>query len=242
MQWYETTEASTDQCSLRRRRRRSYKEFHSEIYLVRCFTSQTYAVGTSGRAFTVRCPNPHFSSCSGCVGHMSEPAAAPMEAVSTPQPSSENPVVQQAPAQRPKRKASEIENSHTAESIPAAKSQTVATKPPLPKLKSDAEEMKREADPERPCFGEPAEGKVRFHAIRNDGGVRNMLWLLQLKQIFSRQLPKMPPQYITRLIFDPHHVSLGLFHGHEPIGGIAYRPFYEQECVASLVNYNEMVG
>ncbi len=41
-------------------------------------------------------------------------------------------------------------------------------------------------------------------------------------------------RYITRLIFDAHHISLCLFDGLEPIGGISYRPFYDHECVACV--------
>eukprot|EP00750_Incisomonas_marina_P021762 INCI4666.2.p1 GENE.INCI4666.2~~INCI4666.2.p1 ORF type:complete len:287 (-),score=57.94 INCI4666.2:665-1525(-) len=102
-------------------------------------------------------------------------------------------------------------------------------KPPLPVLESDLKAEAQEADPNGPMFGRPEKGKLRFFAICNDGSMQNMVWLLQLKQIFSRQLPKMPAQYITRLIFDPHHISLCLFKDLEPIGGISYRPFYEQE-------------
>lgn len=111
---------------------------------------------------------------------------------------------------------------------------TTLPKPPLPVLDSDLKQEAQEADPNGPMFGRPEKGKLRFFAICNDGSMQNMVWLLQLKQIFSRQLPKMPAQYITRLIFDPYHISLCLFKDLEPIGGISYRPFYEQEYDASL--------
>lgn len=32
--------------------------------------------------------------------------------------------------------------------------------------------------------------------------------LLQLQQVFSMQLPRMPKEYITRLVFDPKHKNL----------------------------------
>lgn len=35
-------------------------------------------------------------------------------------------------------------------------------------------------------------------------------WLLQLQGLFSTQLPRMPKEYITRLVFDYRHKSLVL--------------------------------
>ena len=55
-----------------------------------------------------------------------------------------------------------------------------------------------------------------------------MVWLLMLKTIFSTQLPKMPPQYIIRLVFDRRHDSLVLFKKNRVVGGICYRAYKEQ--------------
>ena len=53
--------------------------------------------------------------------------------------------------------------------------------------------------------------------------------LIALKNIISRQLPKMPKEYIVRLIFDHRHYSLVICRGQRIIGGICYRPYFEQK-------------
>ena len=63
---------------------------------------------------------------------------------------------------------------------------------------------------------------------RNDGKDVNLIRLIHLKTIFSKQLPKMPPQYILRLVFDRKHESLVILRGNEVLGGICYRPFHGQ--------------
>lgn len=72
------------------------------------------------------------------------------------------------------------------------------------------------------------EDKARFCVIRNDGEDVNLIRLIHLKTIFSKQLPKMPPQYILRLVFDRQHESLVILRGSEVLGGICYRPFHGQ--------------
>ena len=49
-----------------------------------------------------------------------------------------------------------------------------------------------------------------------------------LKNIFSKQLPKMPKEYIVRLVFDRRHYSMAILYQNKVIGGICYRPYYEQ--------------
>mmetsp|Transcript_11534 Transcript_11534/g.37899 ORF Transcript_11534/g.37899 Transcript_11534/m.37899 type:complete len:397 (-) Transcript_11534:2398-3588(-) len=72
--------------------------------------------------------------------------------------------------------------------------------------------------------------EIRFEVIRNDGDMKRLEQLATLKQIFAAQLPKMPREYIVRLVFDRRHVSLAVLRGaDEVLGGICYRPFVEQE-------------
>jgi histone acetyltransferase len=52
--------------------------------------------------------------------------------------------------------------------------------------------------------------------------------LITLKNIFSKQLPKMPKDYIVRLVFDKRHISLAIKKNSRIIGGICYRPYNEQ--------------
>lgn len=67
-----------------------------------------------------------------------------------------------------------------------------------------------------------------FRVITNDGQEQTSVWLTGAKNIFSQQLPKMPPEYIARLVFDPRHRTMvALKHG-RVVGGICYRPFFPQ--------------
>ncbi|XP_039128969.1 histone acetyltransferase GCN5-like [Dioscorea cayenensis subsp. rotundata] len=45
-------------------------------------------------------------------------------------------------------------------------------------------------------------GRLRFLCYANDGIDEHMIWLIGLKNIFARQLPNMPKEYIVRLVMD----------------------------------------
>jgi hypothetical protein len=49
--------------------------------------------------------------------------------------------------------------------------------------------------------------------------------LLQLINVFSRALPKMPQNYIARTVLDPRHQSLIIIFASKVIGGICFRMF-----------------
>ena len=56
-------------------------------------------------------------------------------------------------------------------------------------------------------------GIFDFVVIRNTGentdeNLKNMKLLTDLKNIISKQLPKMPKEYIVRLVFDKLHESM----------------------------------
>ena len=52
---------------------------------------------------------------------------------------------------------------------------------------------------------------------------------MNLKNIFSKQLPNMPKEYIARLVLDRRHRSVALVaQGGTLLGGITYRVFKEQ--------------
>ena len=56
-------------------------------------------------------------------------------------------------------------------------------------------------------------GLFDFLVIRNTGennkeNLDNMKLLTDLKNIIAKQLPKMPKEYIVRLVFDKHHESM----------------------------------
>lgn len=68
--------------------------------------------------------------------------------------------------------------------------------------------------------------------------------LIALKNIFSKQLPKMPKEYIVRLVFDKRHISLAIRKNQRIIGGICYRAYKEQrfgEIAFCAVNSSEQV-
>jgi len=76
---------------------------------------------------------------------------------------------------------------------------------------------------------------IRHCIVTNDGIQDNLVKLIGLKSLFAKQLPKMPKDYIVRLVFDRRHKSLALLSDDrqlrggddEIIGGICYRPYPE---------------
>lgn len=53
---------------------------------------------------------------------------------------------------------------------------------------------------------EEKRGVIEFHVVgnslRRQLSRENIMWLIGLKNVFSYQLPRMPKEYITRLVFD----------------------------------------
>jgi histone acetyltransferase len=74
-----------------------------------------------------------------------------------------------------------------------------------------------------------------FEVISNDGSIISMKKLIDLKTILSRQLPKMPKEYIVRLLFDSKHESIVIKDEKDQIfGGVCY-------CVFKTVKLAEIV-
>jgi histone acetyltransferase len=71
-------------------------------------------------------------------------------------------------------------------------------------------------------------GVLTFPIITNDDSPAAVTALIQLKAIFCQQLPKMPKEYISRLVLDRQHVSLACAMRGEIVGGITYRPVKSQ--------------
>uniref|UniRef100_A0A4W3GW03 Histone acetyltransferase n=1 Tax=Callorhinchus milii TaxID=7868 RepID=A0A4W3GW03_CALMI len=95
---------------------------------------------------------------------------------------------------------------------------------------------------------EERRGVIEFHVIGNSLSQRSnkkiMMWLVGLQNVFSHQLPRMPKEYITRLVFDPKHKTLALIKDGRVIGGICFRMFPTQgftEIVFCAVTSNEQV-
>ncbi|XP_060541740.1 histone acetyltransferase KAT2B isoform X2 [Pantherophis guttatus] len=95
---------------------------------------------------------------------------------------------------------------------------------------------------------EERRGVIEFHVIGNSlnqkPNKKIMMWLVGLQNVFSHQLPRMPKEYITRLVFDPKHKTLALIKDGRVIGGICFRMFPSQgftEIVFCAVTSNEQV-
>lgn len=83
---------------------------------------------------------------------------------------------------------------------------------------------------ERPAVVEERTGLIEFRVVSNAHlsatTPAELIILTGLKNIFQRQLPKMPREYITRLVLDKNHVSMAIVkRGLQVVGGITYRPF-----------------
>lgn len=76
---------------------------------------------------------------------------------------------------------------------------------------------------------------IQFVTVTNDGDPRSLIILTGLKNIFQKQLPKMPREYIARLVFDRNHASMAIVkRGLQVVGGITYRLF-EKRSFAEIV-------
>jgi len=69
---------------------------------------------------------------------------------------------------------------------------------------------------------------LRFVVITNDSTEESLTWLINVKDIFSKQLPKMPPEYIVRLVMDKNHYSLLCIQNCQVVGGVCFRPYNSQ--------------
>ncbi|KAL2510753.1 Histone acetyltransferase GCN5 [Abeliophyllum distichum] len=70
--------------------------------------------------------------------------------------------------------------------------------------------------------------KLKFVCVSNDDIDEHMVWLMGLKNIFARQLPNMPREYIVRLVMDRNHKSVMVIRRNQVVGGITYRPYISQ--------------
>ena len=75
------------------------------------------------------------------------------------------------------------------------------------------------------------EGGIRFECVKykDECNLQHLEWLLALKNIFARQLPNMPKEYIVRLVFDKHHRSMVALKQNKVFGGCTFRCFENQE-------------
>lgn len=129
----------------------------------------------------------------------------------------------------PKRKASD-DITHDAKRIkPSISPSPSESAPPT---------VNHDAFPVKPAVTEERNGEISFYVVNNDGAPTSAIILTGLKCIFQKQLPKMPKDYIARLVYDRTHLSIAIVKRPpegsyaessglpgEVVGGITYRPF-----------------
>ncbi|KAL1848124.1 histone acetyltransferase [Diaporthe australafricana] len=99
--------------------------------------------------------------------------------------------------------------------------------------------------PDKPAVLEERNGEIEFRVVNNDGTAESAIILTGLKCLFQKQLPKMPKDYIARLVYDRTHKSIAIVKKPlEVIGGISYREFRERkfaEIVFCAVSSDQQV-
>ncbi|KAG8201993.1 hypothetical protein JTE90_027462 [Oedothorax gibbosus] len=86
--------------------------------------------------------------------------------------------------------------------------------------------------------------QVVSNSLTNTLDTQSRIWLVELQNLFARQLPEMPKSYITRFVFDPKHKNLALIEENHVIGGICFRMFPTQgfsEIVFCAVSLDKQV-
>lgn len=78
----------------------------------------------------------------------------------------------------------------------------------------------------KPAVIEERNGDIQIRVVNNDGARESVIILTGLKCLFQKQLPKMPKDYIARLVYDRNHLSVAIVKTPlEVIGGITFREF-----------------
>ncbi|KAH9931087.1 uncharacterized protein BXZ73DRAFT_47487 [Epithele typhae] len=82
------------------------------------------------------------------------------------------------------------------------------------------------AKQEKLAYVELRKSVIRVIAVDNDRQPRSSVVMTGLKTLFQKQLPKMPREYIARLVYDHNSKCLAIIkRGYKVVGGICYRPF-----------------
>ncbi|KAI0881990.1 histone acetyltransferase GCN5 [Annulohypoxylon maeteangense] len=99
--------------------------------------------------------------------------------------------------------------------------------------------------PDKPAVLEERAGEIEFRVVNNDGARESWIILTGLKCLFQKQLPKMPKDYIARLVYDRTHLSIAIVKNPlEVIGGISFREFRDRrfaEIVFCAVSSDQQV-
>lgn len=140
-----------------------------------------------------------------------------------------------------------------AQPLPANRTQSLPSEKRMaseePEPTHDAKRIKtsattrRIAFPEKPAVLEERNGEIEFRVvINNDGSRDSTIILTGLKCLFQKQQPKMPKDYIARLVYDRTHLSIAIVKMPlEVIEGITFREFrdrYGAHLMAHLKDYD----
>lgn len=83
---------------------------------------------------------------------------------------------------------------------------------------------------EKPAVLEERSGEIQIRVVNNNGSRLSTVLLAGLKNLFQKQLPVMPKDYIARLVYDRNHTSLALVKMPlEVVAGITIREFRSRE-------------
>ena len=106
--------------------------------------------------------------------------------------------------------AKRIKTSSTPD--PAPRVQPLRIVPFPEKVNSQPETMQFPwiANDFQPAVLEERGGDIEFRVVNNDGSPESFMILTGLKCIFQKQLPKMPKDYIARLVYDRTHLSMAI--------------------------------
>lgn len=118
-----------------------------------------------------------------------------------------------------------VSSSSSSNNAPAAASSSSSTDPKDPNAAKSSEIGATRDDFARI---EELNDIISFPVVYNDGKPDHMIALIACKNIFSAQLPKMPKEYIVRLVLDRNHRSMCIMKQKKVIGGICFRPFLSQ--------------
>jgi histone acetyltransferase len=79
---------------------------------------------------------------------------------------------------------------------------------------------------EKPAVIEEQNGIIEFRVVNNDNTRESTIIMTGLKCIFQKQLPKMPKDYIARLVYDRTHLSIAIVK--KPLQVVGYVTVFSQ--------------
>ena len=80
----------------------------------------------------------------------------------------------------------------------------------FPSPRSDPVPPQPQGKQEKAAYVEMRKGIIQIVAVENDRQPRSLIILTGLKTLFQKQLPKMPKDYIARLVYDRSHLSIAI--------------------------------